>query len=97
MKRVPEGGPNDIRHSLNGDLKDNLSGDPMIGNLQAGTNGGVDIVIEAQVYLKDISARSCGLNPKNDSACHKNRACGKSMELSYARKCKSDIIPLMWQ
>ena len=52
MKRVPEGGPNDIRHSLNGDHTDNLSGDPMIGNLQAGTNGGVDIVIEAQVYLK---------------------------------------------
>ena len=51
MKRVPEGGPNDIRHSLNGDHKDNLSEIPMIGNLQAGTNGGADTVIEAQVDL----------------------------------------------
>ena len=51
MRRMPEGGPNGIHHSLKGEHKDNLSGIPMIGNLQAGTNGGADTVIEAQVDL----------------------------------------------
>ena len=94
---MPYGGPKNIQNSHNGDHQDNLSGDTMIGNPPAGTNGGLDLAIKAQVHLKDISARSCGLNPMNDSACHKNRTCGKSMELPYARKCKSDIIPLMRQ
>ena len=62
MKRVPEGGPNDIRHNLNGI--------PRTGNPQAGTIGGADTVVEVQVYLIDISDRSCGLSMKNDSACH---------------------------
>ena len=62
MKRVPEGGPNDIRH--------NLSGMPRIGNPQAGTIGGADTVVEVQVYLIDICDRPCGLSMTNNYACH---------------------------
>ena len=94
---MPYGGLTDIQNNHSGTNQDDLNGAQVIGNPAAGTNGGLDLVIKAQVHLKDISARSCGLNPMNDSACHKNRTCGISMELSFARKCKSDIIPLMRQ
>ena len=99
---MPYGGPKNIQNSHNGANQDSLSGATVIGNLvtgnpPAGTNGGLDLATKAQVHLKDISARSCEQIPMNDSACHKTRTCGISMELSYARKCKSDVIPLMRQ